>query len=164
MQLSELIKSIKFSKRLKITCPHCDARFSASKVDLFTEDALSKGALEFKQSKVEEIAELKKELHNIRVLKPERVKRGAMSSNLGKILEKFTPILPGFNHKPEESVPLFDPIDFIAFNGLSKNNIASITFMDVKSGNARLLPKQKSIRDIIEAGKISVDIIKGTHK
>lgn len=53
MSLTELIKSLKLSKRLKITCPACECRTSVAKAGLFTEDALTKGAIEFKSRKAE---------------------------------------------------------------------------------------------------------------
>lgn len=159
MRPSELIQSLKLSKRLKLICPACDESIPLSRATLFTDDDLSEGAHDFLQRKKDEIVELKSELLELRKKKLDRVLKGTKSSGLGKILEKFLPILPGFPFKAEESIPLLDPIDYISFVGLLKNRIDFVSFMDLKSGNGRLQPSQKSIKAAIEQGKVSVDFI-----
>lgn len=162
MKVSEVIKILKNTKKnFNLECPCCGELQSVAKYELFTEDNLSNGAINYLEEKKEEILSLRKKLNELKKVKLERVQRGTHSSNLGKILEKFVPILPGFTHKPEECIPLFDPIDYISFNGLSDNKIDSITFMDIKTGNGRLASGQKYIRDAIDAGKINLEIIKG---
>jgi predicted Holliday junction resolvase-like endonuclease len=155
----ELIKSLRLSRKLKVVCPHCEETTTLSQASLFTEDDLSAGAHDFLQKKKIEIMELKKELFLLKRKRLERVLKGAQSSGLGKILEKFVPILPGFPFKPEESIPLLDPIDFISFTGLSNRRVELVSFMDVKSGKARLKPDQKAIKEVVEQGKVSVELI-----
>lgn len=160
MKPKELINSLKSSKKLRMSCPECNCTIHTSKAILFTEEGLTQGALEFLDAQKEEIEDLKKELLNLKKKKLERVQRGTRSSNFGKILERYVPVLPGFRYRPEECIPLLDPIDYISFNGLAKNKIQSLTFMDVKSGNGRLGDQQKSTMKAIESGKVSLDLIK----
>lgn len=159
MTPKDLIQALKKSAGLKITCPSCEESFSTKKANLFTEDSLTPGAIAFQKEMLEEIESLKKQLLELKTTKLERVQRGTRSSNLGKILERFVPILPGFKYRAEESVPLLDPIDYISFNGLAKANIESLTFMDVKSGDGRLGNQQKSAREAIEDGNVSLEFI-----
>ena len=50
---------------------------------------------------------------------------------------------------------LFDPIDYIAFNGLSRNGaVESITFIDVKTGGGSLNSRQRQVQAVVEAGKV----------
>lgn len=164
MKVLELINSLKKAKQLRIVCPGCGEALRVSKFNLFTEDHLSQGALEFREEQLRRIQDLKKELNELKKLRLERVQRGARSSNLGKILEKFVPILPGFKHHPEDCIALLDPIDYVAFNGLSKDKIDSLTFMDVKTGNGRLGSSQKIIKEIVESGEVKLEIIKRNKK
>lgn len=164
MKVTDLIKSLKSSKTLRITCPGCDNNIPISKLEMFTEEHLTEGALDFIKQRHIELNELKSELIQLKKLRLERVKRGAFSSNLGKILEKFAPVLPGFNLKPAELIPLFDPIDYISFNGLSRDKIESITFMDIKSGKGKLGHQQEAIKKVVEAGKLELTIIKKGNK
>jgi predicted Holliday junction resolvase-like endonuclease len=64
--------------------------------------------------------------------------------------------LKGFKLDPNDCRSLFDPIDYVVFNGLSKTGkVDSIVFMDVKSGEARLSKKQKAIQNLVEASKVT---------
>jgi predicted Holliday junction resolvase-like endonuclease len=75
--------------------------------------------------------------------------------NIGKNLEKILPTLRDFKWELPDSRFLGDPIDLITFNGLSVGKVHSLSFIEVKSGNAKLNPHQKSIKEAIEDKKIS---------
>jgi len=51
--------------------------------------------------------------------------------------------------------PLFEPIDMVVFNGATSNHVNSITFLEVKTGNARLNEHQRMVRDAIIDKKVS---------
>jgi predicted Holliday junction resolvase-like endonuclease len=75
--------------------------------------------------------------------------------NVGKILEKVAPVCDGFGFHPRDYCPLFDPIDYIVFDGLSAHGeVKSITFMDVKTGGGSLNLRQRQIKGAVEAGKV----------
>ena len=52
------------------------------------------------------------------------------------------------------------PLDFIVFRGLYDKEVTSITFLDVKSGGARLNPIQKSIKNVVSDGKIGFETLR----
>jgi predicted Holliday junction resolvase-like endonuclease len=143
-----------------VQCPHCQNEELVSKVSLFLESDLTEDAEQFVNSKKSEIAELKKKLLVLQKTKLGQIKAGAKSSNFGKLIEKFAPLLPGFKGMPEESIPLLDPIDFLVFDGLLKSQIECIRLIDVKSGNGRLSEIQKTIKSTLESGKIELTILK----
>ena len=80
--------------------------------------------------------------------------------NIGKNLEKVLPTMNDFKWLAPDSKFLGDPIDLIIFNGLSENKVSSISFVEVKSGKARLNNHQKTIRDAIEEHKVSYKVFK----
>ena len=46
---------------------------------------------------------------------------------------------------------MFDPIDYVIFEGLSKKQrVDKIVFVDIKSGGAQLSRKQKRIKQVVE--------------
>ena len=50
---------------------------------------------------------------------------------------------------------MFDPIDYVIFEGLSaKQRVEKIIFMDIKSGKARLSAKQKKIKEAVDGNKV----------
>jgi predicted Holliday junction resolvase-like endonuclease len=53
---------------------------------------------------------------------------------------------------------LFDPIDYIIFEGLSqKNSVSKILFVEIKTGKARLNNHQKEIRSLVERKRVEWD-------
>ena len=72
------------------------------------------------------------------------------SVNIGKNLKKILPIMEDFKWQLPDCRFLGDPIDLLIFNGLSVNNIESISFIEVKSGKARLNKHQKLVKEAVE--------------
>ena len=75
---------------------------------------------------------------------------------LGKTVEKIVPALPGFPIDRGDCRAIFDPIDYVGFVGLSRGSVSRLEFIDVKTGNARLSKVQRTIRDAVEDGKVSI--------
>jgi predicted Holliday junction resolvase-like endonuclease len=72
----------------------------------------------------------------------------------GQFSEQLAPFLPDFNFSPTECKFLGKPIDFIAFKGLDKKEIEEITFVEVKSGNSKLTPTEKKLKEAIQNKKV----------
>jgi predicted Holliday junction resolvase-like endonuclease len=90
----------------------------------------------------------------------EAAKVTAESVNLGKILEKIAPSFNGFGYPTRDCRLMLEPIDYVIFSGLSQNAvIEAITFLDVKSGNARLTAKQRDIANAVENGHVECETI-----
>jgi predicted Holliday junction resolvase-like endonuclease len=111
------------------------------------------------QSK-EELKERKIQLVENRKKKPEKITTAAQGSNFGKIAEQIVPAFLTFPYRQDECRPLFEPIDYIIFTGLSeKGRVEAIKFVDVKTGDARLSKGQRQIRDRVVEGKIKHKVI-----
>lgn len=72
----------------------------------------------------------------------------------GQIMEKLVPFLDVFKHDPDEIVHLGQPIDFISFSE------DEVVIIEVKTGGARLTPKQKAIKKLIEDKKVRFELIR----
>lgn len=70
---------------------------------------------------------------------------------LGFIAEKLAPFLKDFGHDAEGLCPVFKPIDYIHFGE------KQITFIEVKSGNAKLSQKQKNIKALIDKKQVKFE-------
>ena len=46
------------------------------------------------------------------------------------------------------------PIDFLIFNGMDKQNISEVVFVEIKTGNSQLSSNERSLRDAIEAKRV----------
>lgn len=78
----------------------------------------------------------------------------------GKLGEQFAPFWIDFPFAPGDVRFLGSPIDFVAFDGANDvrvghaSELRRIVFVDIKTGNARLTPVQRRIKECIEAGRV----------
>lgn len=159
MNTEQLIKKLRESN-LYAECP-CGAEFKLSRSILFDgTKPFPEKALEIQKQLREELKERVDELKKRRKLATKKAQITTRAVNIGKNLEKVLPTMKDFKWPVPDSKFLGDPIDLIVFNGLSVNKVKSISFIEVKSGKARLNRHQKSIRDAIEEQKLSYKVFK----
>ena len=124
----------------------------------FTPEAEKKKLEMLAQLEVEknEIKEREKSLKKILKEGPKRSMKGAVSSNLGTIMQNLLP----YNQEFAAEIPIADSrflsqqLDIIVFDGASKNDVTNISFMDAKTGDTGLGRNQKQIRAIVNDGRI----------
>lgn len=73
---------------------------------------------------------------------------------LGKTIEKIAPMFPGFGHHPSDVRPIFDPIDFVIFDGYFGGGVTDVVFVEFKTGQSRLTPIQASIREAVDKKRV----------
>jgi predicted Holliday junction resolvase-like endonuclease len=73
---------------------------------------------------------------------------------IGKVTEHLSPYIPTFPFNPKDARFIGAPIDFLVFDGLDDGNIREIVFVEVKTGNSSLNPKQRQIRDAVLAQRV----------
>lgn len=76
------------------------------------------------------------------------------AGQLGKTLEKVVPMFPGFGHHLCDVRPIFDPVDFVIFDGYFQGEITDSTFVEFKTGGGRLTDIQESIRDTVTRKRV----------
>ena len=72
----------------------------------------------------------------------------------GQFSEQLAPFLPNFNFNPNECKFIGKPVDFLVFKGMDSQNIDEIIFVEVKSGNAKLSPIEKNLKEAVEKKKV----------
>lgn len=155
-----ILDQLRKERALFAECPSCHEEFRLSQARLF--DATKRLPPYAEECLAAQNEELNQEWAGLRADRSgarERPRIAAESVGIGKVLEKLAPSLPGFPATPGDCRSLFEPIDYIVFNGLSAGGrVESLTFVDVKSGEARLTPGQAQIRGLVECGKIRLII------
>jgi predicted Holliday junction resolvase-like endonuclease len=153
MNILQLIAELKNSQ-LYAECT-CGEEFKLSDAILFdgskpfpTEAITIQDAMKTELQEREE--ELKQRIKNA----TKKAQATTKAVNIGKNLEKILPTMADFKWVVPDSRFLGDPIDLITFNGLSQNKVNSISFIEVKSGNAKTSKRQKSIGTAIEDHKV----------
>lgn len=68
---------------------------------------------------------------------------------LGQIAENFAPLIQQFPYNPKRARFIGYPIDLVVF----EDN--EIIFVEVKTGESRLNPNQKKVKELVEAGAIT---------
>jgi len=157
MQVDQMIKNLKTSK-LYAQCP-CGEEFAISDTFLFDgTKTFPKEALDAQATLQNALDERKADLaKQIKQIK-ERTAKTTAAVNIGKSLEKILPVAKDFKWVVPDTKVLGDPIDMLIFNGLSVGKVDSLSFVEVKSGNARLNTHQKSIRDALADHKVSYGV------
>lgn len=67
---------------------------------------------------------------------------------LGQISEQLAPFLDGFPYDPKNIKFLGQPIDFVCFED------DKVVFLEVKSGQSQLSPKQSNIKNLIKSKQV----------
>lgn len=74
--------------------------------------------------------------------------------NWGKTIEHFVPFMTKFPVPPEDVVFLGMPIDYVGFTSTESKTKCEVHFIEVKSGNAALMGKQRNIKKAIQEGRV----------
>jgi predicted Holliday junction resolvase-like endonuclease len=154
MIIQELINQLQKSG-LYAECP-CGEEFKLSDAILFDgTKPFPKNALDAQKRLKELLEEREEDLKKRKKLATDAAQNTTKSVNLGKRLETVLPTLKDYKWELPDSRFLNDPIDLITFNGLAIGKVSSISFVEIKSGQAKLNNHQKSVRDAIADKKVS---------
>lgn len=164
----KIIQQLTSIPGLKVQCPHCIEEFPVKRGQLFSMydtyplpgQKILRERLRSANASKEELKERRQELIENRKAKPLKITVSSQACNFGKIAEQIVPAFLTFPYKQNECRPLFEPIDYIIFKGLSKDGrVEVIKFVDVKTGDGRLSKGQRKIRDRVVEGKIAHKVI-----
>jgi len=152
-----IIKRLIAEKKLYGECPNpeCRMSFPLTKAQLFHGKPLEGPALDAAEKWRSELSYALDQIKERKKKTRERSERGVLDVNIGKVLEKIAPALPGFSFNCHDCRPLFEPIDYIVFEGLTENGIVdSIKVIDIKTGTPQLSDHQRQIKEAIEEQRV----------
>ena len=151
----QLIKSLK-SDHLFCECPcGCGEELKLKEIDLFYLDDFTPSGKEAQKKLLEDLKEQRLALKERELNMTKKPQTTAKAVNVGFILERIAPAFDQFPFEHNDCRSLFDPIDYVIFEGLHKKGVVSkIIFTDIKTGAARLKNNQKEIKLAIENKKI----------
>jgi len=101
-----------------------------------------------------QIKEKEVEFEKERALIRKDAKKRSGAVQWGKSIEHFVPFMEKFPVPVEDCQFLGMPIDYVAFSNTGSNTKCSVHFVEVKSGSAFLMGKQKNIKKAIEEGRV----------
>jgi len=152
--IQEIITALK-NARLRTNCPNCNRPIELAKTKLFSTANMPSEVIQLIEQKQVQIEEQIKGVQQETEAFVARQTFGARSVNRGLLVERIVPLLPGFRFDKGDCRSLFDPIDYIIFDGLNKTGrVKKIYFAEVKSGSATVSPKQSLIARRIAEKKV----------
>jgi predicted Holliday junction resolvase-like endonuclease len=101
-----------------------------------------------------QMKEMQEEFEKEKVKVRADAKKRSGAVNWGKSVEHFVPFMTKFPIPPEDVVFLGMPIDYVGFTNTGSTTKCEVHFIEVKSGNAFLMQKQKNIKKAIEDGRV----------
>lgn len=137
-------------------CPcGCGEEIKLKDADLFYLNFFSQKGKEAQQTLLDDLKQQRIELKERELNMTKRPQLTAKAVNIGFILERIAPTFDSFPFEHNDCRSLFDPIDYIIFEGLSKKGVVDkIIFTDIKTGAARLKNNQKEIKNLIQEKKV----------
>jgi predicted Holliday junction resolvase-like endonuclease len=144
---------VKVEDQLAGFCPLCRGLIRLSEMEMFYIPDRKEDFLTELRRKARELEDQKLEIRK------DAIKR-SRSKLMGDLFEQVRPYLPGFKYEPGDLRSIWDPVDFVSFNGLAVNrHVGSVTFLEIKTGRSALSDVQRSIRDAVENKKISFETV-----
>jgi predicted Holliday junction resolvase-like endonuclease len=158
-EAKEIITTLK-SGKFHCDCPcGCGKEIKLNDTDLFYLDDFSAKGQEAYQELLSDLKEQRAELRNRENILKTKRQVAAKAVNFGFISERIAPALPQFPFAHKDCRSLFEPIDYVIFEGLNKgDNVTKIIFAEIKTGSARLNGHQKEIKALIEDKKVQFKI------
>lgn len=140
-------------------CPCCGEPMKLKDAGLFYLDDFTEDATDLFSQYSTDLKERRKALREKRKNISARSEIATETINLGKIFERLCPSLKKFAFDKNDCRSLFDPIDYVIFEGLADGgNVSRIIFSEIKTGRASLQRKQKQIKELVEDGKVEFDV------
>tara|TARA_B100000315_G_scaffold256089_1_gene301170 strand:+ start:1541 stop:2044 length:504 start_codon:yes stop_codon:yes gene_type:complete len=143
--------------KFHIECPNsfCQEEIKLSEAGLFHLDNFTPESHDIYKRMLEEQKERRAGLKEKKLKIPKESEVKTKAVNLGFLLERLAPTLDGFTFNKNDCRSMFDPIDYVIFEGLNKKKkVDKIMFVDIKTGGARLTQKQKKIKQAVEDKKV----------
>jgi predicted Holliday junction resolvase-like endonuclease len=159
-EAKEIIRTLE-ENNFYVECPCCGEQILLKDAGLFYLGDFSPEAEKLYQEKLAACKVREKEIREERKAISRRSETATTTINIGFILERIAPTMKDFRFERNDCRSLFDPIDYIIFEGLSKkNSVSKILFTEIKTGKARLNDHQKEIRTLVERKRVTWETYK----
>jgi predicted Holliday junction resolvase-like endonuclease len=155
-----LLRRLRSDPQFWGTCPSCRQDFRLIHTQLFSlKEPLPELAFARIRALKRSLQQRRKALRDAKARMTTRAAITAEAVSLGKICEKIAPSFASFPFVQRDCRCLLEPIDFLVFSGLSSGRVQSITFLELKTGRARLSDCQKDIARVVAAGRVQLELI-----
>lgn len=155
-----LLSDFQNFQKILVICPDCKEIYRLSELKLFYRGKVKHSWLDnlrTKEFKVEHMEQLLDE-------KWDEIRQKAQEKGrkeLPKLLRKCVPVVCSHGYYPQDLKALFDPIDFVIFDGMNlKQKVKRVVLFDGPSNNKRREKIQTSIKKAIKKGNYDWHTVK----
>jgi len=147
-------------QKVLVICPKCKRIFRLSELKLSYRAKVKHtwlDELRSEENRIERMEErLEEDWDKIREKAQEKGKK-----QLPKLLQRCVPIICKHGYYPQDLKTLFDPVDFVVFDGMNlKENVKRVVLFDGPAFDRRREKIQTSIKKVIKKGNYEWQTIK----
>ncbi len=159
----DLINELKAERNLYAECPDGHVFPLHRAIMFYVDGSIPPEAQKIIDNIKTDLVERRRKVLDRRKKLKQRSEVATRAISVGKIIEKVAPAIKGFKYDRRDCRALFEPIDYIVFDGLARNNggVESLLFVDIKTGGSGLNKHQKQIKSAVESGKVQWDTFRG---
>lgn len=154
-RVRSLLAALRSDRSIWANAP-CGHEYRLANSVLFYGSNVPKEAHPGRDQLLDSLRTAKEEVKSLRSKLTTDFAKKSVEVTIGKTVENLVPGFDDFPYRSEDCRLLFQPIDFIAFNGVSAGTVTSVDFIEVKTGNAQLTKVQRQIRDAVQDHKVEV--------
>ena len=103
-----------------LECPETNEEVAIKSLNLFDNENFNKEAHDLYEKQLEEVQAMKLRLKKLKLVGASKSELSANSVNIGLILERLAPTLKSFRFNQNDCRSIFDPIDYMIFEGLTQ--------------------------------------------
>jgi len=139
-----------------VICPRCGEIHRLSELSLMYRGRIRHTWLDKLRGEEDKIARVEERFEEkrseIRAIAQEKAYRKA-SRQIPMLLKKCVPVIASHGYYPQDIKALFDPVDFVVFDGMNKRDmVKKVVLFDGPAHNRQREIIQKSIKKVIRKG------------
>lgn len=86
------------------------------------------------------------------------------ATTFGYVSESLAPLAPEFPYHVKDLMFLGKWVDYLVFDGLHEGKLRKIRFLEIKTNTSQLNQREKMIKEAVEQGKVSYEVLRITQQ
>ena len=157
---SDLLSSFHEFQRVLVLCPFCGEIHRLSELKLSYRGRVKRTWIDALRQKEEQMDCAEERFEEQRDEIREKAQEKGYKQ-VPKLLKKCTPVVCAHGYYPQDLKALFDPVDFVIFDGLKrKEKVKQVVFFDGPAHNKQRERIQKSIKRVLKKGNYRWSTVK----
>ncbi len=149
---NDFVSNFQDFQNILVICPHCGEIHRLSEMNIYYKGKIKKTWVDTLRAKEEKIGHMEDLLDEKRdAIKAAAQERG--KRQLPRLLRRSLPTICARGYFPQDLKVLFDPIDFVIFDGMNlKGKVKQVVLLDGPAHDKRHEKIQISIKQVVRKG------------